>query len=68
MKLSTKGRYAMVALTDLATAGPDMLTSLAEISHRQDISLPYLEQLVVNLRHSGLVTSALCPGGVYRPW
>ena len=38
MKLSTKGRYAMVALTDLATAGPEVLTSLAAISKRQDIS------------------------------
>ena len=66
MKLSTKGRYAMVALTDLATAGPDALTSLAEISKRQDISLPYLEQLVVKLRRAGLVESARGPGGGYR--
>jgi Rrf2 family transcriptional regulator, iron-sulfur cluster assembly transcription factor len=66
MKLSTKGRYAMVALTDLATAGPDALTSLAEISKRQDISLPYLEQLFVKLRRAGLVESARGPGGGYR--
>jgi Rrf2 family iron-sulfur cluster assembly transcriptional regulator len=66
MKLSTKGRYAMVALTDLATAGPETLTSLAEISHRQDISLPYLEQLFVKLRRAGLVESARGPGGGYR--
>lgn len=66
MKLSTKGRYAMVALTDLATAGPDALTSLAEISERQDISLPYLEQLFVKLRRAGLVESARGPGGGYR--
>ena len=63
MKLSTKGRYAMVALTDLATAGPETLTSLAEISKRQDISLPYLEQLFVKLRRAGLVESARGPGG-----
>lgn len=56
----------MVALTDLATAGPDMLTSLAEISRRQDISLPYLEQLFVKLRRAGLVESARGPGGGYR--
>lgn len=66
MKLSTKGRYAMVALTDLATAGPAGLTSLAEISARQDISLPYLEQLFVKLRRAGLVESARGPGGGYR--
>lgn len=66
MKLSTKGRYAMVALADLATSGPDALTSLAEISKRQDISLPYLEQLFVKLRRAGLVESARGPGGGYR--
>ena len=48
MKLSTKGRYAMVALADLALAHGDELRSLAEISRRQDISLPYLEQLFVS--------------------
>ena len=66
MKLSTKGRYAMVALTDLATAGSEALTSLADISRRQDISLPYLEQLFVKLRRAGLVESARGPGGGYR--
>lgn len=66
MKLSTKGRYAMVALADLATVRDDQLTSLAEISKRQDISLPYLEQLFVKLRRAGLVDSARGPGGGYR--
>ncbi|WP_134681900.1 Rrf2 family transcriptional regulator [Paracoccus ravus] len=66
MKLSTKGRYAMVALTDLAIAKGDDLTSLAEISRRQDISLPYLEQLFVRLRRAGLVDSVRGPGGGYR--
>ncbi|GAB4386047.1 Fe-S cluster assembly transcriptional regulator IscR [Albidovulum sp.] len=66
MKLSTKGRYAMVALADLATAGSDQLTTLAEISRRQDISLPYLEQLFVKLRRAGLVESVRGPGGGYR--
>ena len=65
MKLSTKGRYAMVALVDLATS-PGSLTTLAEISKRQDISLPYLEQLFVRLRRSGLVDSVRGPGGGYR--
>ncbi len=66
MKLSTKGRYAMVALTDLAMASEDALLSLGEISKRQDISLPYLEQLFVKLRRSGLVESVRGPGGGYR--
>jgi Rrf2 family iron-sulfur cluster assembly transcriptional regulator len=66
MKLSTKGRYAMVALTDLATAPGDGLVALAELSKRQDISLPYLEQLFVKLRRAGLVESVRGPGGGYR--
>jgi Rrf2 family transcriptional regulator, iron-sulfur cluster assembly transcription factor len=64
MKLSTKGRYAMVALADLATAAG--LVSLTEVSKRQDISLPYLEQLFVKLRRAGLVESVRGPGGGYR--
>ena len=66
MKLSTKGRYAMVALVDLALARPDGLLSLAAISKRQDISLPYLEQLFVKLRRAGLVESVRGPGGGYK--
>lgn len=66
MKLSTKGRYAMVALADLAVAKDHALVSLAEISRRQDISLPYLEQLFVKLRRAGLVDSVRGPGGGYK--
>lgn len=66
MKLSTKGRYAMVALADLAAAKDGGLVSLAELSKRQDISLPYLEQLFVKLRRAGLVDSVRGPGGGYR--
>ncbi len=66
MKLSTKGRYAMVALADLAAQPPETLLSLAEISRRQDISLPYLEQLFVKLRRAELVESVRGPGGGYR--
>lgn len=66
MKLSTKGRYAMVALADLALQPGDQLVSLGEISKRQDISLPYLEQLFVKLRRAGLVESVRGPGGGYR--
>ncbi|MEL6203952.1 MAG: Rrf2 family transcriptional regulator [Pseudomonadota bacterium] len=70
MKLSTKGRYAMVALADLALAGQTEgvpnLVALSEVSQRQDISLPYLEQLFVRLRRAGLVESVRGPGGGYR--
>jgi Rrf2 family transcriptional regulator, iron-sulfur cluster assembly transcription factor len=66
MKLSTKGRYAMVAMADLALAPEGGRMSLAEISKRQDISLPYLEQLFVKLRRAGLVASVRGPGGGYR--
>ena len=66
MKLSTKGRYAMVALADLALQPEGALVSLAEISRRQDVSLPYLEQLFVKLRREGLVDSVRGPGGGYR--
>lgn len=66
MKLSTKGRYAMVALADLALQEPDALVSLGEISKRQSISLAYLEQLFVKLRRAKLVTSVRGPGGGYR--
>lgn len=66
MKLSTKGRYAMVALTDLAAQPDGALVALSEISRRQDISLPYLEQLFVKLRRANLVKSVRGPGGGYR--
>ncbi len=66
MKLSTKGRYAMVALADLALQPSGALVSLSEISKRQDISLSYLEQLFVRLRRADLVDSVRGPGGGYR--
>ena len=66
MKLSTKGRYAMMALTDIAMQPADRLTNLGEISQRQSISLAYLEQLFVKLRRADLVTSVRGPGGGYR--
>lgn len=66
MKLSTKGRYAMIALADLALTESEGLVPLADISRRQDISLPYLEQLFVKLRRAGLVESTRGPGGGYR--
>ena len=66
MKLSTKGRYAMVALVDLVLNGSDRLVSLVEISERQNISLAYLEQLFVKLRRAGIVKSVRGPSGGYK--
>ena len=66
MKLSTKGRYAMVALVDVAMQPPDKLVALAAVSERQSISLAYLEQLFVKLRKAGLVVSVRGPGGGYK--
>tara|TARA_A100001011_G_scaffold108363_1_gene114961 strand:- start:2 stop:460 length:459 start_codon:yes stop_codon:yes gene_type:complete len=66
MKLSTKGRYATTALVDLTLNGEDRLVTLLEISERQKISLPYLEQLFVKLRRSGIVASVRGPLGGYR--
>ena len=65
MKLSTKGRYAVVALADLALQDEEALVSLSEISKRQDISLPYLEQLFGKLRRADLLASVRGPGGGY---
>ena len=66
MRLSTKGRYAVMAMTDLARHGADRAVSLAEIASRQQISLSYLEQLFARLRRGGLVRSVRGPGGGYR--
>ncbi|MEM7524508.1 MAG: Rrf2 family transcriptional regulator [Pseudomonadota bacterium] len=66
MKLSTKGRYAVTALADIALQGDAALVSLADIARRQDISLAYLEQLFVKLRKAGVVESVRGPGGGYR--
>lgn len=66
MKLSTKGRYAMVALVDIALQDSGGLVTLGEVARRQDISLPYLEQLFVKLRRANLVESVRGPGGGYR--
>lgn len=66
MKLSTKGRYAMVALADIALQPSGELVTLSEIADRQAISLPYLEQLFVKLRRAELVSSVRGPGGGYR--
>ena len=66
MKLTTKGRYAVTALLDLALHDGDGPVCLSEIATRQDISLPYLEQLFTRLRRRGLVASTRGPGGGYN--
>ncbi len=66
MKLTTKGRYAVMAMSDLAFRGQERTVSLAEIAERQEISLAYLEQLFGKLRRAGLVASMRGPGGGYR--
>lgn len=66
MRLTTKGRYAVTAMLDLALRAEQGPVSLAEISQRQGISLSYLEQLFAKLRSNGLVSSVRGPGGGYR--
>ena len=65
MRLSTKGRYAVMALVDLASHSNGRPVALADISQRQEISLSYLEQLFAKLRRNGLVKSVRGPGGGY---
>jgi len=65
VKLTTKGRYAVSALADIASIGGDGPVSLSDVALRQGISLSYLEQLFAKLRKAGLVTSARGVGGGY---
>jgi Rrf2 family iron-sulfur cluster assembly transcriptional regulator len=65
MKLTTKGRYAVTAMLDLALHSNNAPVNLADISTRQVISLAYLEQLFSRLRKQGLVESSRGPGGGY---
>ena len=69
MRLSTKGRYAVMAMADLArrqAESAERAVSLSDIAARQEISLSYLEQLFARLRRRGLVQSHRGPGGGYR--
>ena len=66
MRLTTKGRYAVTALLDLAIHSGNGPVNLADISFRQGISLSYLEQLFAKLRRSELVSSIRGPGGGYK--
>ncbi|WP_025869348.1 Fe-S cluster assembly transcriptional regulator IscR [Methylobacillus glycogenes] len=66
MRLTTKGRFAVTAMLDLALNEEEKPVTLAGISERQGISLSYLEQLFSRLRRNGLVKSVRGPGGGYR--
>jgi Rrf2 family iron-sulfur cluster assembly transcriptional regulator len=66
MKLTTRGRYAVTAMLDLALHQQTGPVSLADIADRQGISLSYLEQIFSRLRRQGLVASTRGPGGGYR--
>ncbi|HSN63873.1 MAG: Fe-S cluster assembly transcription factor [Azonexus sp.] len=65
MRLTTKGRFAVTAMMDLALRGDDGPVALASVSERQKISLSYLEQLFGKLRRYNLVDSVRGPGGGY---
>jgi Rrf2 family iron-sulfur cluster assembly transcriptional regulator len=65
MRLTTKGRYAVTAMLDLAMHGADGPVTLADIAGRQAISQSYLEQLFARLKRAGLVLSLRGPGGGY---
>lgn len=66
MILSTKGRYAVMAMVDLATQPEDKPVGLAAIAERQEIPLAYLEQIFARLKRAGLLTATRGPGGGYQ--
>lgn len=66
MQLSTKGRYAVMAMADLARHSNGDAVPLSAIAERQDLSLTYLEQLFQKLRRAALVEATRGPGGGYR--
>ncbi len=65
MRITSKGRYAVTAMLDIAIHQADSLVSIKEIAKRQNISEPYLEQLLGLLRKSGMLVSRRGPGGGY---
>lgn len=67
MRLTSKGRYAVMAMADLALhGGAERAVPLQEVARRQEISLSYLEQLFARMRKAGLVSGVRGPGGGYR--
>ncbi len=65
MRITSKGRYAVTAMLDIAIHQADGMVSVKEIARRQNISEPYLEQLLGSLRKSGMLLSQRGPGGGY---
>lgn len=66
MRLTTKGRYAVTAMLDLAFHGGEKIVTLSDIASRQKISVSYLEQLFAHLRRAGFVQGVRGPGGGYQ--
>ncbi len=71
LRLSTKGQYGVRAMFEVAMGYPDNPVTIKEISEKQDVSVPYLEQILNKLRRAGLIKSVKGPGGgyllAYRP-
>ena len=65
MKMSTRTRYGMRAMVEVAAGYPDTPVSLRHVAEQQDISLKYLEQLMIKLKHSGLIRSVRGVHGGY---
>lgn len=65
LRLSTRGQYGVRAMFEIARGYPDNPLTIREISGRQDVSVPYLEQILNKLRKAGLVRSVKGPGGGY---
>lgn len=66
MRISSKARYATIALMDIASQENQAPVTLADISRRQDISVSYLEQIFARLRRGGIVIASRGPGGGYK--
>ena len=66
MKISTKGRYGLRVMLDLAVYGNEKFVSLTDVANRQDVSLKYLESIISSLKNAGLVKSTRGKSGGYR--
>lgn len=65
LKLTTKGQYGVRAMFEIAKGYPDEAVNVRQVSERQDVSIPYLEQILNQLRHAELIKSVKGPGGGY---
>ena len=66
MKISTKGRYGLRVMLDLAVYGNEKFVSLTDVAQRQGVSLKYLESIISSLKSAGLVQSTRGKSGGYR--